>query len=86
MMYLVSVPKEFVHRNLTNPLRSGSEAFATFPKMPDGITIRVLGEDSLAGIYAEGENTTTQHVASAEVMSIVVTGTRKRATKPNENQ
>ncbi|HLW59459.1 MAG TPA: hypothetical protein VKV57_05970 [bacterium] len=49
-----------------------SQEFALFPKLPQGMGIRVPAG---TGIYAAGENTTTHYALTAQVLSIVVTWT-----------
>lgn len=48
--------------------------FATFTTHPIGIQLRARDDTGMAGIYNEGETTTTRYAHSAYLMSISITG------------
>ncbi len=47
--------------------------FATFAKQPVGLHLRVADEMGMAGIYSEGQNTTTRYNPSSYLKSISIT-------------
>lgn len=51
-----------------------SREFADFVNQPKGLQFRLLSEDSMAGDYKEGENTTMQYTPGAYLFSIQVVG------------
>ena len=56
-----------------------SREYATFDKQPAGIQLRVMNNDGMAGVYAEGENRTTRYGPNAYVFSISISGIRNRS-------
>jgi hypothetical protein len=56
-----------------------SREYASFDKQPDGIHLRVMSDNGMAGVYAEGQNRTTRYAPTAYVYSISITGIRRRS-------
>lgn len=51
-----------------------SREFADFERQPSGLTFRVINDSDTAGIYAEGERTTTRHRPGSTIHTISVFG------------
>jgi hypothetical protein len=56
------------------------QELATFPGLPDGISLRVWGRDKPAGVYAPGARETAEYDPTAIVAGIIVT---ERGARPS---